>query len=266
MHWRRKWQPTPVFLPGESHGQWSLVGFRLWGRTETRLMWLSSSSKCSSLWTHTIFYLKNLPYHCFLAQNYHLFSRFLKCCFPACPNMSLFSVWLGVPLFSPWLCLQLPRCLWTSLLALWASVQLSSFQSLSLVQPFVTPWTPAHQAFLSFTNSRSLLKLVSIRSVMPSNHLILCHPLLLCSVFLSIRVFLWVSSSHQVARVSASVSVLPVNIQDSSPLGWTGWISLQSKRLPRAFSSTIVQKHQFFSAQLSLSFNSDIHTWLLEKP
>ena len=189
MHWRRKWQPTPVFLPGESHRQWSLVGFRLWGRTETRLMWLSSSSKCSSLWTHTTFYLKNLPYHCFLAQNYHLFSRFLKCCFPACPNMSLFSVWLGVPLFSPWLCLQLPRCLWTSLLALWASVQLSSFQSLSLVRPFVTPWTPAHQAFLSFTNSRSLLKLVSIRSVIPSNHLILCHPLLLCSVFLSIRVF-----------------------------------------------------------------------------
>ena len=89
-----------------------------------------------------------------------------------------------MPLFSPWLCLQLPRCLWTSPLALWASVQL-----LSLVRPFVTPWTPACQAFLSFTNSRSLLKLLSIKSVMPSSHLILCHPLLLRSVFPSIRVF-----------------------------------------------------------------------------
>ena len=67
--------------------------------------------------------------------------------------------------------------------------------------------------------------------------------------------FKWVSSSHQVAkilRVSASISVLPKNIQNWSPLGWTGWISLQSKGLSRVFSNTIVQKHQFFSVQLSL--------------
>ena len=67
--------------------------------------------------------------------------------------------------------------------------------------------------------------------------------------------FKWVSSSHQVAEVlefqSASTSVLPVNIQDWSPLGWTGWISLQSKGLSRVFSNTTVQKHQFFGAQLS---------------
>ena len=65
---------------------------------------------------------------------------------------------------------------------------------------------------------------------------------------------------------SASASVLPMNIEDWSPLGWTGWISLQSKGLSRVFSNTTVQKHQFFSAQLSLWSNSHSHTWLLEKP
>ena len=66
--------------------------------------------------------------------------------------------------------------------------------------------------------------------------------------------------------VSASASVLPMNIQDWFPLGWSGWISLQSKGLSRVFSNTTVQKNQFFSAQLSLQSNSHIHTWPLEKP
>ena len=74
------------------------------------------------------------------------------------------------------------------------------------------------------------------------------------------------SSGGQNIGVLASTSVFPMNTQDWSPLGWTGWISLQSKGLSRVFSSTTVQKHQFFSAQLSLCFNSHIHTWLLEKP
>ena len=125
----------------------------------------------------------------------------------------------------------------------------------SVVWLFVTPWTAAHQASLSIANSRSLLKLMSIESVMPSNHLILCRPLLLLpSIFPSIRVFFQlVSSSHQVAKVgvSASASVLPMNIQDWFPLGWTSWISLQSKGLSRVFSNTTVQKHQFFGTQLS---------------
>ena len=72
------------------------------------------------------------------------------------------------------------------------------------------------------------------------------------------------SSVGQRIGVSASASVLPMNIQDWSPLGWTGWISLQSKRFSRVFSNTTVQKHQFFGAQLSLQSNSHIHTWLLE--
>ena len=67
-------------------------------------------------------------------------------------------------------------------------------------------------------------------------------------------------------RIGASISVLPVNIQDWLPLGWTGWISLLSKGLSKVFSNTTVQKHQFFSIQLSLWSNSHIHTWQLEKP
>ena len=74
------------------------------------------------------------------------------------------------------------------------------------------------------------------------------------------------SSVGQSIEVSASTSVLPMNTQDWSPLGWTGWISLQSKGLSRVFSNTTVQKHQFFYIQLSLYCNSHIHTWPLEKP
>ena len=96
----------------------------------------------------------------------------------------------------------------------------------------------------------SRLKLISIKSVMPSNHLILCHPLLLLpSVFPSIRSFQlsrFFASGGQSIGVSASVSILPMNSQDWFPLGWTGWISLQSKGLSRVFSNTTVQKHQFF--------------------
>ena len=122
---------------------------------------------------------------------------------------------------------------------------LSSVQLLSYVRLFVTPWTAAHQASLSITNSQSLLKLMSSESVMPSNHLILCHPLLLLpSIFPSIRIF----SSESVFCIKwpkywslTSASVLPVNIQDWFPLGMDGWISLQFKGLSRVFSNTIVQ-------------------------
>ena len=108
----------------------------------------------------------------------------------------------------------------------------------------------AHQASLSITNSQSLHNFMSIEMVMLSNYLILCHPLLLLlSVFPSIRVF--PNESVLPIRwpnigVSASASVLPMNIWDWFPLGWTGWISLQSKGLSRVFNTT-VQMHQFFS-------------------
>ena len=140
----------------------------------------------------------------------------------------------------------------------------------SRVWIFVTPWTAEHQASLSFTNSWSLLKLRSIESVMPSDHLILCHPLLLLpSIFPSIRVLFLMSRlfawGGQGIGASASASVLLMNIQNWFPLGWTGWISLQCKGLLRVFSNTI-QKHQFFGTQLSLSSNSNIRTWLLKTP
>ena len=144
-----------------------------------------------------------------------------------------------------------------------------SVQSLSHVQLWNlmdcnTPGLPVH-----ITNSQSLLKLMSIESVMPSNHFILCRPLLLpLSIFPSIRVFSvsqFFASGVQNIGVSASSSVFPMNIQDWFPLGWTGWI-LQSKGLLRVFSNTTVQNHQFFGAWLSLQSNSHIHTWLLEKP
>ena len=152
---------------------------------------------------------------------------------------------------------------------LWIIV-FSSVQSLSCVQLFATLWTTAHQASLPITNSQSPPKPMSIDPVMPSSHLILCCPfLLLPSIFPSIRVF----SNESALCIRwpkywsfTSNSVLPMNTQDWSPLGWTGWISLQSKGLSRIFSNTTVQKHQFFSAQLSSQSNSHVHTWPLEKP
>ena len=129
----------------------------------------------------------------------------------------------------------------------------------SVTQSSSTLWdamNAARQASLSITNSWSPPKPLSIESVMPSNYLILCHPLLLLpSIFPSIKVFSNESAlciGGQSIGVSASTSVLPMNTQDWSPLGWTGWISLQSKGLSRVFSNTTVQKHQLFSAQLSL--------------
>ena len=131
----------------------------------------------------------------------------------------------------------------------------SSVQSLSHIRLFETPWTAARQASLSI-NSQSSLKLMSIESVMPSNHLILCRPLLLPpSIFPRIRVF----SNESVLHIrwpkywSFSFSISPSNEYSGLfPLGWTGWISLLSKGLSRVFSNTTLQKHQFFSAQLSL--------------
>ena len=138
------------------------------------------------------------------------------------------------------------------------------FFSRSVVQLLATPKTAAHQASLSITNSQSLLKLMSVESVMPSNHLILCRPLLLpLSIYLSIRVF----SNELALHIrwpkywSFSFSISSSNeYPDWSPLGWTGWITLKSKGLSRVFSSTTDQKNRFFGTQLSSQSNSHIHT------
>ena len=132
------------------------------------------------------------------------------------------------------------------------------------------PWTTACQASLSITNSR-----VHSNSC-PSSRW--CHPAISSSVipFSSCSQSLPASGSFPMSQlftwggqsigVSALALVLPMNIQDWSPLGWTGWISLQSKGLSRVFSNTTAQKHQFFGAQLSSQSNSHIHTRPLEKP
>ena len=126
--------------------------------------------------------------------------------------------------------------------------QVSMF--LSHVWLFVTPWTEACQGSLSITSSQSLLKLMFIESVMPSNHLIFCHPFSsrlqsfpASGCFPMSQFF---ASGGQSIGASASASVLPMDIQGCLPLGLIGLISLLSKGLPRVSSSTIGQKHQFF--------------------
>ena len=140
---------------------------------------------------------------------------------------------------------------------------LVAVQSLSHVQLFMTPWTVARQASLSITNSKSLLKLMFIESVMPSNHLILCHPLLLLpSIFPSIRV----SSSESVLHIrwskywSFSFSISPSNEYSgliSFRMNWLDLLAVQGTL--KSLLQNPVQKHQFFCAQLSFWANSHIH-------
>ena len=141
----------------------------------------------------------------------------------------------------------------------------------SVVSDSATPWIAAWQASLSIINCRSSLILTSIESVMPSSHLILCHHLFfLPPIPPSIRVFSSESTLHMrwPKYWSFSFSIIPSKEHPGLiSLEWTGWISLQSKGLSRVFFNTTVQKHQFFSTQLSSQSNSRIiHTWLLEKP
>ena len=152
------------------------------------------------------------------------------------------------------------------------SVQFSSFHfSCSVISNSLPPHEPQH--------TRPPCPSPSLR-VYPNSYPLSrwCHPTISSSVFPfsscpqslpvsepfpTSQLFAW---GGQSIGVSASASVLPMNTQDWSPLGWTGWISLQSKGLSRVLSNTTVQKHQFFSAQLSSQSNSHIHTWPLEKP
>ena len=153
------------------------------------------------------------------------------------------------------------------LFLLWAAVVV---QSPSCVWLYMTPRTAVHKSPLSSTISCGLFRFISIEPVMLSNQLILCPPFSFClqslpasGSFLLSHVF---TSGGQSIGASASATVLPMNIQVWFSLGLTGLISLQSKGLSRVFSSTTIQKHQFFSTQPSLWTNSHIHTWLLENP
>ena len=181
-----------------------------------------------------------------------------RLCIPTICLPDPFHKWNKIPPF--FLCSLIHSCilLFKKYLSVYISIALSisSVQSLSRVRLFTTPWTAAHQASLSITNSQNLLKLISIKSVMPSSHLILCRPLLLLpSIFPSIRIF----SNESVLHIRCpkdwnfSFSISPFNEYSgliSFRIDW--WISLQSKGLSRVFSNTTVQKHQFFGDQLSL--------------
>ena len=139
-------------------------------------------------------------------------------------------------------------------------------QSLSQVWLFATPWIAARQGPLPSTICWSLLKFMSIESVMLSNHLILCHPFLLLPLSFpasgSSPVNPLFASGGRIIGASDLVAVLPVNIQGCFPLGLTDLISLQSRGLSRVFSNTTVQKHQFLGTQLSLWSNFHVHMWL----
>ena len=138
--------------------------------------------------------------------------------------------------------------------------EISSVRSLSRVRLFVTPWTAAHQVSLSINNPQSLLKLMSIELVMSSNHLILCHPLLLLpSIFPNIRVF----SNESALRIrwNFSFSISPSNEYlglISFSMDWLDLLAVQGTF--KSLLHTTVQKHQFFGAQLSSQSNSHIHT------
>ena len=128
----------------------------------------------------------------------------------------------------------------------------------------VTPWTAAHQDSLSFTTSRSFLKLMSLSwRCGPPSHLLSPPSPHTLNLSQHQHLFQGVDGGQS---MGASASVLPMNIQDWFPLGLTGLLSLLSKGLSRVFSSTTIQKHKFFSAWPSLWSNFHIHTWLLEKP
>ena len=153
---------------------------------------------------------------------------------------------------------------------IWATKasSVSSVQSLSRVWLFTTPWAAAHQASLSIINSQSY------PNSCPSSWW--CHPAISSSVVLfssclqsfpasgSFQMSKFFASGGQSIRISTPASDLPVSIQDWFPLGWTGWICLQSKGFSRVFSNTTVQKHQFFDTQPSLQSNSHVRTWPLE--
>ena len=152
-------------------------------------------------------------------------------------------------------------------ISLISSVQFSSVQLLSHVRLFATPWTAARRAFLSVTNSQSLLKLMSIESVMPSNHLILCRPLLLLpSIFPSIRVF----SNESVLCIrwpkywSFSFGISPSNEYSGLISFRMDWFDFLAVGLSRVFSNTTVQKLQFFGTQLPLWSNSNSRYYINE--
>ena len=239
-------QPTSLLLKWLKYaGEVSLTVFRFYPK-------LTFWAECAFADIHKTTGLPQLPPYFFFPH-----------CIPSTGNIRYWSFsilklkvsWSAVSVIKLWSLSCKPMLCWVlgqgpcklhSSFSCRHPVQLSS-----VVSDSATPCAAACQVSLPITNSWSLLKLLSIESVMPSNHLLLCPLLLLPSIFPSIRVF----SNESVLRIRwpkywslSLASVLPMNIQDGFPLGLTGWISFKSKGLSRVFSNTTVQKHQFFGA------------------
>ena len=145
----------------------------------------------------------------------------------------------------------------------------SSVQSLSRVRLFTTPWLAARQASLSITNSQNSLRLMSIKSVMPSSYLISVVPFSSCPQSLPALESFPMSQIFTLFGQSTGVSALELSFPKKSQgwsSEWTGWISLQSKGLSRVFSNTTIKNYQLFGVHPSSQSNSHIHTWPQEKP
>ena len=239
--WRRKWHPTPLLLSGKSHGWRSLVGCSPWGHEESDMTSLHFSLSCTGEGNGN-----PLQYSCL-------------------ENPRNGGAWWAAVCGVAQSQTQLKRLSSSKAVSVSCLASVRQF-SRSVVSNSATPWTTACQASLSFTISRSLLKLMSIELVMPSTSRPLSSPSIKSfSASGSFLVSLPFSSRCQSTGALASGSVLPMNIQGWFPLRLTGLISVQSKWLSRVFFNTTVWKHQFFSTQPSIWSNFHIHTWLLEK-
>ena len=280
MPWRRKWQHTPIFLPGTSPGQRSLAGYSPWGHKVLNMTELLNSNnnilhirglKFSktfiSFWKSKDWYLAELALdeedltlessrflagekrqsNCHITVWEALKERFRTCVSPR--EGGPYSACEGFPEVVPF------------------ALGGGGGSVTCLVQLFATPGTTACQLFLSFTISWSLLKLMSMESMIASNHLIPHHPLLfLPSIFPSFRVFSNESALSIRWPKYWSFSISPSNEYSGLTSFRIDWFDLlSSKGLSRIFSNTTVQKHHFFSVQPCLWSNSHTQAWLLKK-
>ena len=251
MHWRRKQQHTPVFLPGESQGWRSLVGCHLWGRTESDTTEATYQQQQQQQHKYRKTYLSVKP---------SLNSLGYILCIPRVWPPEKFR---GVILGRMW---RATLFQWTISLDSYGYVlfYLSSVQfSCSVVSDSLRPHESQHTrppcpSPVPGVHSDS-------RPLKPW-----CHPAISSSVvpFSSCPQSLPASESFPTSQLMEKYFGMrwPKKSQGGPPLEWTGWISLQSKGLSRVFSNTTVQKHQFFGTLPSSQSNSHIHTWPQEKP
>ena len=234
MFWRRQWHPTPVLLPGKSHGRRSLVGCRPWGREESD----------TTEWLHFHFSLSCIgegngnPLQCSCLENPR-------------DGGAWWAAVYGVAQSQTWL------------KRLRSSSSSKSCPALYGLMDCSIPGSSVHY-FPVYSNSCQLSQWCYLTILSPATLFSFYYKSFPASESFPMS---WLFTSHdQIIRASASTSVLLMNIHGWFPLGLAAQISLMFKGLSRVLSHTTVGRHQFFGAQSSLWSNSHIHTWLLEKP